>query len=221
MSTAYVRKWFLIGFLITGLLAVALLAVVYVPQGLAQDQTEPEPFSNLPALEKDVDQYPSLTGEAAEIAVAEAMEQYSSPLTIPAADFASDGVFPSQIRFIALEDNRGGYLRGLNTPDACVMAPVYLPDDVDITNLTATVVDADTINRIVVRLYRSSRTTGDATTLATVSTGTSSSSQAVQDIATASITGSVIDNANYTYYLTTCLPAATIQLYAVRLFYAP
>lgn len=221
MSTAYVRKWFLIGFGLTGLLAIGLLAIAYAPRVLAQDQVEPEPFSNLPALEKDVDQYPSLTGDAARIAVADAVQEYVSPLTIPAADFSSDGVFPSQIRFIVLDNNRGGYLRGLNQPDACVMAPAYLPNGATITNMTATVVDSDTINRIIVRLFRSNRTTGDATTLATVSTSTSSSSTAVQDIGTTSITSGVVDNANFTYYVTTCLPAATIQLYAVRLFYTP
>jgi hypothetical protein len=221
MSTAYVRKWFLFGFVLTGMVAIGLLAIVFAPRGLAQDQTEPESFSNLPALEQGLADDNTLAGEAASVALAEAVAQYSSPLTIPAADFTSDGIFPDQIRFVVLEDNRGGYFRGLNSPDACLMAPAYLPDGAAITNLTATVVDSDSINRIIVSLYRSSRTTGSVNTLATVSTSTGSSSQALQDISTTSISNGVVDNTNYTYYVTTCLPAATIHLYSVRIFYAP
>lgn len=221
MSTAYFRKWFLIGFILAGVAAVGLLAIAFAPGGLAQDQTEPEAFSNLPALERDVDRFPSLSGEAARVAVADAVAQYSSPLTIPAADFTSDGNLPEQIRFIVLDGDRGGFFRGLNSPDACIMAPAYLPDGAGITNLTATVVDSDTINRIIVRLFRSSRTSGVVNTLATVSTSTSSSSQSVQDISTTSISNGVVDNDNFTYYVTTCLPAATIQLYSVRVFYTP
>lgn len=216
------RKWFWIGFSITGILALAFLMVSQVPRGLAQNGEQNEYSDNRQALEAAADQFPaSLIGEEAEIAEAQALAEYGSPWVIPAADFVSDGNVPNGFRFITLDtSNRGGYIRGTNNASTCVMAPVYLPDGATMTNLTATVVDSDSINQIVVTLYRSNKTTGFPTNLGGVSTTNAYTSPDPVSIGTNTITGPTVDNDTYTYFVATCLPAATIQLYSVRISYS-
>ena len=210
------RKWFWLGFLITCLVALAFLAIARAPSGRAQDGGEPVATSNREALEAAANA-DTLVGAEARQAEQLAPTAYGSPLVIPAADFVSDGVVPNGFRFIPNE----GYMRGTNNTDTCIMAPAYLPNGATLTNMTATIYDNDTINRIIVVLYRANKNTGGTTTMASVSTTNSFTSGNPQDIGTNSISGSSVDTQNYAYYVTTCLPAATIHLYSVRLFYNP
>lgn len=216
------RKWFWIGFAITGILALMFLMVTQVPLGLAQNGDQSGYLDNREVIEAAADQAPaSLVGEAAEIAEAQAVGEYGPPLVIPAADFVSDGNVPNGFRFITLDTrNRGGYIRGTNNASTCVIAPVYLPDGATMTNLTATVVDEDSINRIVITLYRANKTTGFPTNLGSVSTTNSYNSSDLLSIGTNTITGPTVDNDTYAYFVATCLPAATIQLYSVRISYS-
>jgi hypothetical protein len=214
------RKWYWLGFAITAILALVFLAITRAPAGRAQEGPQTDGFSNRPANEAAAENSDTLIGEAA-IRAAEAAAEYSSPMTIPAADFVSDGVNPSGFRFILLDsDGRGGYLRGTLDPDTCLSAPVYLPDGATMTNMTATVVDSDSLNRIVVTLRRANKDTGFPTTIGVVSTTSDFSSSNLQDIGTNNITGPLVENDKYGYFVTTCLPAATIHLYAVRVFYS-
>lgn len=216
------RKWYWLGFAITAVLALAFLAISRAPAGRAQEGLPTDGFSNQPANDAAAENTDTLIGEAATRAAEAAAAEYGSPMVVPAADFVSDGVNPSGFRFILLDsDGRGGYIRGTIDPDTCLSAPVYLPDGATITNMTATVLDEDSLNRIVVTLRRANKNTGFPTTLAVVSTSTGFTSPNLQDIGTNSITGSGVDNDTYGYYVSTCLPAATIQLYAVRVFYTP
>lgn len=210
------RKWFWLGFIITSLVALAFLAIARAPAGLAQDGNEPASISNRQAVEAAANAE-TLVGVEARQMEQLAPNDYGSPLVIPAADFVSDGVVPNGFRFIPSE----GFIRGTNNADTCIMGPAYLPNGATLTNMTATIYDNDTINRIVVVLYRANKNTGGTTTMASVSTSNSFSSSNPQDIGTNSISGAGVDTQNYAYYVTTCLPAATIHLYSVRLFYNP
>jgi hypothetical protein len=217
------RKWFLAGFAITAILAMVFLGIHQAPTGKAQDNPPGGSSPNRLALQAELEAFPpTITGVEAEQVIASAVADYGPPLVIPAADFVSDGFSPANFRFV-VEDasDRGGYVTSNNDPNVCVMAPVYLPNGATMTSFTATVVDKATNARIIVRLYRTNKTTGNPTTLALVSTGLSSSSNSLQDITTTDVSGATINNLDYFYYVTTCLENANIQLYSARVFYAP
>jgi hypothetical protein len=215
------RKWFWIGFVITSILAFAALAVLQLPGGRAQDSEQPEPVSNREALEASANP-DTLMGADALAAIESASAEYSSPLVIPSADFVSDGVVPDGFRFFATNaTGGGGYIEGRSSPDACLIAPAYLPNAATVTNMTSTIFDANTNERIIVTLYRANKNSGAASVMASTSTTNSFTSTSLQDIGTTSITNPVVDNTTYIYYTTTCLPVSTIRLYSVRLFYNP
>ncbi len=216
MSIQNQRKWFWLGFALTAVLALGFLAVSQVPLGRAQDAASEEPTANWEALEAAANP-DTISGADVRALLSLAPDQYGSPLVIPAADFVSDGIAPNTYVF----DATRGAVRGTNSQSTCLMAPAYLPNGATITSLVMTVIDNDTINRIIVALYRANKNTGGATVVASTSTTNSFASSNPQDFATNTISNGVVDNLNYSYYVTTCLPAATIQLYSARVFYNP
>jgi hypothetical protein len=216
MSIQNQRKWFWLGFALTAVLALGFLAISRVPSGKAQDADPAGPVNNWEALEAAANP-DTLSGAEVHELIRLAPDQFGSPMVIPAADFVSDGVAPNTYVF----DATRGAVRGTNSQSTCLMAPAYLPNGATITSLVMTVIDNDTINRIIVALYRANKNTGGATVVASAATTNSFASSNPQDLAATTITNGVVDNLNFSYYVTTCLPAATIQLYSARVFYNP
>ena len=111
----------------------------------------------------------------------------------------------------------GGYVQGDAGTYGCVMAPAYLPQGVTVTDMFASVWDAEGAYNIDVNLRRVDNFTGTTATMATASTsGTFTGVQVVND---ASITDPLILYPDYSYYLTACLQSGNTRLYSVRLYY--
>lgn len=216
MSIQNQRKWFWLGFALTTILALGFLAISQAPLGKAQEGDTTEADSNWEVLEA-AENPETISGPEVRELIRLAPDQFGSPLVIPAADFVSDGIAPNTYVF----DATRGAVRGTNSQSTCLMAPAYLPNGATITSLVMTVIDNDTINRIIVALYRANKNTGGATIVASASTTNQFASSNPQDFASTSISNGVVDNINFSYYVTTCLPAATIQLYSARVFYNP
>jgi hypothetical protein len=219
MSDQGLKKWFWLGFALTGVVLLALAAVFAAPRVLAQggegELPEGSPFSNRAALEASVagpDSDDTLSGEA--LLLEEAA--YSSPLVIPAADFTSDGTFPSGYRF----DATLGYLRGTGVLGTCLMSPVYLPHGATVQEVNASVYDNDSNARIIVTVYRVNNTTAQVNEVAAMSTSIVSAMNQVRVIGTTSINHAVISYPQYSYYVATCLDTAAIRLYSVQIHYA-
>ena len=95
---------------------------------------------------------------------------------------------------------------GLATTVGYMDAPVNLPDGATVTSVTFSVVDNDgTYNLQPGQLWRNDGSTstsyGNATLMASTPIPASSNSTLVQSCSTSTITGSTIDNQNYTYFL--------------------
>ena len=138
----------------------------------------------------------------------------SSPLTIPAAAFATKGNNAESNNFIWW----AGYIRGTAISGGCIQAPVYLPPYARIYQVWASVIDNDAANNMSVWLTRSSNLTeGEATDMSTLST--SGSSTSIQSLSDFSITEPIIVHPDYSYFVSTCMASADLKLYSVRIWY--
>ncbi len=143
-----------------------------------------------------------------------APQQYTSPLVIPAADFAADGFAPDTMFF----SFGGGYVQGDAGAYGCVMAPAYLPQGVTVTDMFVSVYDNDGTNNITVDLRRVDNFSGTQAAMATAST--TGNFAGVQTVSDASIVNPLIAYPDFSYYVTTCLFSGNTRLYSVRLYYA-
>jgi len=140
-------------------------------------------------------------------------QDYRSPLVIPAADFSSDGFDPDGFRF----SFSGGYLAGQSSNN-CLQAPAYLPDDAVVYDFFVTFYDNNDSNNIFLELRRVNNFTGDVSVLASVqSSGASGTIRSVRDN---TIANGTIIYPDYSYYVTTCLPATNLRLYSTRIYYS-
>lgn len=133
-------------------------------------------------------------------------------LVIPAASFRSDGNNPEASFFWFY----GGYWPGSDTYSTCFMAPVYVPDGVNIFQVWATVYD-NHINNFFITVFRQDNYTGAVSQMASMnSSGESTSLATIYD---ASVSYGKVSYPQYSYYLGTCLNSLQHRLYNVRVWY--
>jgi hypothetical protein len=139
----------------------------------------------------------------------------SSPHVIPAAAFSSDGTLPDSVFF----DAEGGFFQGNAQEYGCLVAPVFLPEGVTVTDLDISFYDNDTVHEIQTELRRVSNFSGAVTPM-----GTARSQGSAPFVRTASaptITAGAILYPDYSYYLTTCLQSSDTRLYSVQIDLEP
>ena len=183
-------KWFLRGLAVTLLLLLVSLAAIKVPGVLAQP-AELQP----------------------EAAVAEgSIQEYVSPLVIPAADFRNDGYDQDAFMFWFGWGGAGGFIEGDNTAgSACVMAPAYLPSGASVFQFWVSVVDNDATYDMYIDLYRVHHYPDGVVDLMG-SISTSGASPNIQSLGDNSIANPVISY-EYAYYVTTCLQNSNTELW--------
>lgn len=138
----------------------------------------------------------------------------ATPLVIPAADFSGDGFSQNSHYF----DFAQGYVRGGQVLDSgCLKAPVYLPEQAQVVEMVAAVVDDDAFRGLFVTLYRVNNFTGGVDILANVSTGTSDQSAEIRQLRDFTINQPRIQHPDFSYYLYTCMVSPAIRLYSVRI----
>jgi hypothetical protein len=238
-------KWFVRGFGLTMLVVLAVVAVIQPPLGRAEqgqgnllfgrpagpqreegapgadDSTwmavpladDSAPVSNLEAGRSGSGTTMLSSEEAAELEARIRLQ--SSVLVIPAADFRDDGLFPSTHKF----EFFGGYQRGTDAHYGCMMAPAYLPNGVQLTELYASVYDNDPDWFTWVNLWRVDNLTGAVDVMAAASTDGMDPNQGIIVISDMSIGFPTISYPAYSYYVTTCAPSTDIRLYSVRLYF--
>lgn len=138
----------------------------------------------------------------------------STPLTIPAAAFATKGNNAESNNFVWW----AGFIKGTAITGGCIQAPVYLPPFARVYQVWASVLDNDGSNNASIWLSRSSNlTTNDATDMATIST--SGSSATIQSLSDSTINEPIVILPDNSYFVTTCLASENIKLYSVRIWY--
>jgi hypothetical protein len=140
----------------------------------------------------------------------------SSPLIIPAADFRSDGFDPSSPWFSFW----GGYQRGGNI-NTCLMAPAYLPNNVTVYDIYASVMDNDPAANIWIDLYRVDNYTGIVDVMAQMWTDNAYASPDIISLEDYPIDYPIVEYPTYSYYVGACLSSGSVQLYSVRLWFTP
>ncbi len=135
------------------------------------------------------------------------------PFTLPAAAFNLDGADGADYYFTF----GGGYLYQTGASSACFMAPLYLPDGVQIFSLGVSAFDSNVGANLWVYMSRSPWDTATREIMATVSTTGSSGMQFPVDD---TVSNPTIDNDFYIYRLETCLAgdaSSTLRIYAVSI----
>jgi hypothetical protein len=135
----------------------------------------------------------------------------STPHVIPAAAFRDDGISDYFFSF------GNGYIRSTGSASACLMAPVYLPDGILMDYLRIYAYDNHAANFTMELRRKENSSTSSSQVLASVTT--SGSSSAVQKVTDTTIGSPVVDNRNYSYFLSTCLNSTTTshRFYAAEL----
>jgi hypothetical protein len=249
MSDRSTLRWFARGFGLTMLVGLAVLAAVRPGLGLAQgdlgnlasapraggegaassgETDDPLGRSTVPLPEgsalapnraagRDAAGAPApLTPEEAVRREAQAVQLQASPLMIPAADFRDDGFVPDSQRFYF----HLGYQQGVTAPAyGCMMAPAYLPNEVHLTELFASVWDNDANpdEDVEIKLWRVNNFDGAVDEMAQAST--SGAQQGIVVINDITIDFPDTLYPDYSYYVTTCLTSPDLRLYSVRLYY--
>jgi hypothetical protein len=176
----------------------------------------PAPASNLAAGGDAAGALAPLSpGDAAQ-REAQAVELQASQLVIPAADFRDDGFAPDSQRFYF----HLGYQQGVTAPAyGCMMAPAYLPNEVHLTELFASVWDNDANpdEDVEIKLWRVSNFDGAVDEMAQASTSGAQEGIVVINDITIGFPDTLYPE--YAYYVTTCLTSPDLRLYSVRLYY--
>lgn len=141
-------------------------------------------------------------------------ESASSPLVIPAAAFTADGSNPDSMFF----PFGGGYFSGDSENYGCMVAPAYLPQGAEITDMYVSVYDDDSAFDISVNLRKVDNFNGGAA-VSMASASTSGQFAGIQTISDYTIVEPVVLYPDYSYYVTTCVLSGSIRLYSVRLYY--
>lgn len=136
----------------------------------------------------------------------------TSPLTIPAAAFASTGFTPDSYLF-----NTNGFISGTSSY-GCLRAPAYLPEGAVVTRLAASMVDMNNGVEMSVSLIRTDNETFNSTTeMARVTSNGYTASASPNWYQDTSITVPEVDYPRYSYYVHACLPDYLFQLYQVEI----
>ena len=141
------------------------------------------------------------------------VQNYTSPLVISAADFRSDGGVPNSSMFWFLQ----GSIEGNANGNGCIMAPVYLPNNAEVYQMWASMVDNEASYTTYVDFRRVDNYTGAMTTLAHVETTVDSPS--VVNIGDNTITEPVIQYPDFSYYITTCVSNPLNKILSVRFWF--
>ena len=99
----------------------------------------------------------------------------------------------------------GGYIEGDATNYGCVVAPVYLPNGVLITDMFVSVYDDDPGRGITVNLRRVNNFSGVTDTMASVSTTVTGTFSGIEVLNDNSIDEPQTVYPDYSYYVTTCV----------------
>lgn len=142
------------------------------------------------------------------------IQSYSSPLVIPGADFASDGLNPDSYFFWF----GGGRIEG-GESSTCLMAPAHLPGGVTVGSMFVSYIDNDPAQYLFVRLYRVNNYDGTVNQMADVTTTDAAASTSLLTGGDSAIDFPLVSYPSYSYYVGTCLPSSSLQLYSVRLYY--
>jgi hypothetical protein len=138
---------------------------------------------------------------------------------IPAAAFGPDGVSPDSYQFVfdlgPLFNGGGGYITGNTRGQGCMQAPAYLPEGVNIQRVITTYYDNDPARQVAARLFRAHRSTGVIQELAGMSSGVSFAANSIISDEDISIDDPLIDNLNYQYYVTVCLPSSQTAFFGM------
>ena len=182
-----------------------------------------EPDQEVPVMTNEQEQGAFLSAEGEGVlamdmqAELENINAVSSVYVLPVADFRSDGVDPDGFFF----HFGGGNIYGKSDASGatCLMAPVYLPHGVTITDVYATVVDDSTDLYIWLRLFRLDNYSGQVLEVAYMATTVEQASSYLTTIYDATITNPDVEYPTYSYYIGGCIPGAAIKLYSVRIYY--
>jgi hypothetical protein len=145
----------------------------------------------------------------------QAIDGHSPPMVIPAAAFHNDGDDPSGFYF-----HPNGFIEGDGAP-VTMVAAVYLPDSATVESLTLHAVDwtnSCAVPSVNAWLYRVPIIDSVLTTMAAVAT--SGSSSAMQTPTDTSVSGAVIHNNMYRYFVRVDLCSQLHDFYAVEIGYS-
>lgn len=137
----------------------------------------------------------------------------ASPMVIPAASFSDDGFDPDATFF----SFSSGQTKGTPGAFGCLKAPVFLPHDVTVMSMFATINDTDVDDNVTVSLRKADSFSG-ATVLMGEATTTSSSG--LVSIFDGTITDPTVFHPNDLLYVTTCLPSADTAILTVRVYFS-
>ncbi len=182
-----------------------------------------EPDQQTPVMTNELEEGASLPQEGEGMLTAdmqaelEGINASSSVYVLPVADFRSDGFNPDGFFFSFF----GGNIYGKDevTSGTCLMAPVYFPDGVTITDLYATVIDNDAAVQISLRLYRLDNYSGDVVEIGNAQTTYEYVNPNLTTIYDSSILNPDVSYPDFSYYVGTCINDSDIHLYSVRIYY--
>ncbi|MEM7561407.1 MAG: hypothetical protein AAF353_00015 [Pseudomonadota bacterium] len=139
--------------------------------------------------------------------------EFVNPVVVPPAAFGPAAGTPVYIY-------GNGLWAGDNNGDACVAAPVYLPNGVTITQTVSRVLDNSDDNNITVTLVTSDLVAGGTATEILGSTIDRVSIPLAQDVIQSEffVTGTV-DTTQKTYTIVACLKDENIGILGVRVFF--
>jgi len=110
-----------------------------------------------------------------------------------------------------------GSIEGNTNGSGCIMAPVYLPNNAEVYQMWASMVDNEASYTTYVDFRRVDNYTGAMTTLAHVETTVDSPS--VVNIGDNTITEPVIQYPDFSYYITTCVSNPLNKILSVRFWF--
>lgn len=135
---------------------------------------------------------------------------------LPSAAFSSDGYSPDSFFF----SFGGGYLTGDEQAYGCIKAPLYLPDGVLLRELWTTMYDNTDSQSLIVNIRRVNHYTGFSQTIGNASSNGYSSSSTLIYPSDLDLAYNLVDNRNFSYYVTTCMLSPDLRLYSVRIYHS-
>lgn len=140
-----------------------------------------------------------------------APDGFTSPTVVSAADFRNDGGSVGSQSFLF----SGGYMSG--GTGGCFMAPVYVPGDATITQLSGTVYDDDAASNVAVVLFRVQNYYGVVTPLGGISSA--GHPLGLLNLSDTSIVEPLVTYPHHSYYLATCLDNPDQRIYSFRIYW--
>lgn len=182
-----------------------------------------EPDQETPVMTNEQEEGASLPAEGDGMlamdlqAELEGVNALASVYVLPVADFRSDGGNPDGFFFSFYGGNIYGKDEVLS--GTCLMAPVYFPHGVTITDLYATVVDNDAAAYISLRLFRLDNYDGTVVEIGNAATTAEYANSNLVTIWDSTILNPDVSYPSYSYYVGTCINDSDMHLYSVRIYY--